>query len=434
MPQPSAAPTARPRSRIAGIGLLLVGVLLAVQVKQLLNDPSILPPDDFIEYWAAGYLNAHGLNPYDPEKLLRLQLAAGRDTDEAVMMWNPPWTLSVAMPFGLLPSRPSQLLWLALGLALVGLCAVWAWNVYGGPAKLRWLPAALAFTFLPTFFVLQSGQIGPLLLLGAVAFVALERSGRPFAAGAAAVLLAIKPHLAYLFWIALPVWALARWGRGWKVIVGGLLTGVAATAVPLACNPDVLRQYWEALAHRPPAQWVSPTLGSVLRLWFGETSFGLQFVPMLAGLVWLAYHGWKHRRAWDWGEQMPLLLLVSFVTAPYGAWPFDLVMLLLPVVHAAARLAQAPENAVAFGRPMSRRELVLFAVLAYVAIDLLALAMNVARLHSFWFIWMAPALLAAYGLAAWATGAKHAIEPESPELALSPSVSGRSPEASGVSQ
>ena len=32
---------------------------------------------------------------------------------------------------------------------------------------------------------------------------------------------------------------------------------------------------------------------------------------------------------------MPLLVLVSFLTTFYGAWPFDLVILLLPVIQAA---------------------------------------------------------------------------------------------------
>ena len=65
------------------------------------------------------------------------------------------------------------------------------------------------FAFLPTLFALQSGQIGPLLLLGAVLFLECERRGWPVLAGAATVLLAIKPHLAYLLWAGDPVDAVA---------------------------------------------------------------------------------------------------------------------------------------------------------------------------------------------------------------------------------
>src|SRR5262249_31119857 len=158
-------------------------------------------------------------------------------------------------------------------------------------------------------------------------FLCMNRAGRPGLAGAAAVLLAIKPHLVFLFGFALLLWAVDR--RRWRVLAGGALAGLAATALPPARHPPLLGPYWEALAHRPPAVWLSPTCGSLLRLAFGEDCFQLQFVPPLLGLLWFLVHWRRCRRTWDWGEQAPLLLLVSFLTAPYGAWPFDLVVLLV---------------------------------------------------------------------------------------------------------
>ena len=94
------------------VALLLIAIVLVGQVRRLLADPTIWPPDDFIEYWAAAKLTLDGRNPYDPNLLLPLQQAAGRKTDEAVMMWNPPWSLAVVLPLGLFPAREAQLLWL----------------------------------------------------------------------------------------------------------------------------------------------------------------------------------------------------------------------------------------------------------------------------------------------------------------------------------
>jgi hypothetical protein len=37
------------------------------------SGPMAWPSDDFAQYWAAGRLNARGLNPYSPELLLSLQ-------------------------------------------------------------------------------------------------------------------------------------------------------------------------------------------------------------------------------------------------------------------------------------------------------------------------------------------------------------------------
>ncbi len=106
-------------------------MLLAGQVQQLLSDPSIWPPDDFVEYWAAGKLTLEGQNPFDKSLLLPLQQSAGRDTKEAIMMWNPPWSLPVVLPLGLLPARAAQLLWLLIHLVTAGFCADRLWFLLG---------------------------------------------------------------------------------------------------------------------------------------------------------------------------------------------------------------------------------------------------------------------------------------------------------------
>jgi Glycosyltransferase family 87 len=380
------SPSDRPKASLfrvilVGAGLVLAGVLLIQQLGRLLADRTIMPPDDFVEYWAAGRLNAHGQNPYDGALLLPLEQEAGRDTELPVMMWNPPWTLTFVMPLGLFDARLGQLVWLLLNLGVIIFCADWTWQYYQGPSAYRWLAWALAFTYVPTMMVLRAGQIGPLILLGIVGFLHYEKKGQLFWAGAACVLIAIKPHLLFLFWIALALWAVQR--QRWSVLIGGFATGLIATAIPLFCNPDVCQQYWYALTHHPPEEWISLTLGSILRLLFGENQFWLQIVPAIPAVIWFAFYWRKHHGNWQWGEQMPLLTLVSFLTTFYGAWPFDLVILLLPVVQAAVWAA-------------NERRLRIPALIIYLGIDILALVLNLAGVTSIWFIWMTPALLAAY--------------------------------------
>src|SRR4051812_19620704 len=335
-----------PASRSPRLILMAAALVACVGVigwkgARLLADPSILPPDDFVEYWAAGSLNAGGENPYDPARLIDLERRAGRDTDEAGYGWTPPWTFAVAMPIGVLQPRVAQLLWLAASLILVVVGADRLWALYGGPATQRWVAWLLALTFLPTLFVLHAGQISAVVLAGVAGLLVVERAGRLWLAGACGVLIAIKPHLVYLFWIALAAWAVRRpVPTRWRLIAGGLLAGLAATAVPLASNPLVLDQYRDAMTHRTPEQWKSPTIGSLLREVFGEERFDLQFAPTLIGVVWLLMFAWQsRRREWEWPDRMPMLLLVSFVTASYGAWPFDLVILLPAVIQVAAGLA-----------------------------------------------------------------------------------------------
>jgi hypothetical protein len=352
-------------------------------MRGLLADPGVMPPDDFVEYWAAGRLNLHGQNPYSPELLLPQERAAGRDTDEAVMMWNPPWTLSAVMPLGLLDARPSQLAWLVLNFAVILFCADRIWGLANGPASRRWIAYALALTFLPSFFVLRAGQITPLVLLGVVLFTYLQKLGRPGLAGAAAVLVAVKPHLVLLLWVAVAFEAIGN--RKWATVLGGVLGGLAATAWPLLTNPDLFDQYVNAYRTHPPVQWMSLTIGTMLRLVLGGEKFWLNAVPLGFGLVWFARHYRTNRHHWDWADQMPMLVLVSFVIAPYGAWHFDLVLLLLPLIHRAATLAS-----------MQNRQRIRVAIAIYVLAAVGMLAINLTGITSIWFAWVAPLILIAF--------------------------------------
>jgi hypothetical protein len=359
---------------------LLLCLALAAALRLLvLQGPPRLPAGDFVEYWAAGRLNLQGANPYDPEQVAEMERQAGR-TGDFLLMWNPPWTLSLVMPLGLMSHEAARLVWLLVGFLALGGSADVLWRLYGGPRQLRWLAWLLTLVFLPSCMALIMGQITPFVLLGAVGFLWHLRRGEDLLAGAATVFLAIKPHLAYLFWIALAVWVLYH--RRWRVLAGAVLAALALCVVPLVCNPAVLEQFRYTFLHRPPSEYRSPTLGTVLRLWLGEERFGLQMLGMVPGLVWLLIHGLRHRRDWRWQEQTPLLLLVSVVTAAYGAWLFDLVVLLVAVLQVAARLARE-------GRP----RLLAVAALGYLLVNAAGLLQLMHEVEYFAYLWMAPTLL-----------------------------------------
>jgi hypothetical protein len=204
-----------------------------------------------------------------------------------------------------------------------------------------------------------------------------ERAGRLTLAGLATLLLAIKPHLVLLFWMALLIDSVRR--RRWLLLVAGAGAGTASILIALAANPDVLTQYWQTLTSDPPAQYRSPTLGMLLRLLFDEEAFRLQFIPPLAGLAWLGIYWRRHGRNWQWGKELPLVLLVSFLTAAYGAWPFDLVLLLVPVMAVAAR-QRRPGPALGI----------------YAFLNGIALLQIIQGVEYLAFVWLTPALLLAY--------------------------------------
>jgi hypothetical protein len=356
------------RNFILALALLVLLGVMAGQVRVLLADPTIWPPDDYVEYYAAAVLHLEGKNPYSPELLLPLQVSAGRDTDEAIMMWNPPWTLPFVLPLGVMPARVGQLMWLLIG----GLALAWSVHLLRRtyPAQVTWHAWLLAGVFVPAYMVLQAGQIGPLMLLGAAGFVYFAKREQFALAGMCAVLLAVKPHLAYLLWAAMLADAIVR--QRYSMLGTGVAVGLVCAALPLVWNPDVYTQYFSAMRDHPPAQWVSLTLGTLLRVIFGSGHFGLQFVPVLLGLAWFAYHWWPRRHTWDWVRETPMLLLVSFITSPYGAWHFDLVLLVICILQRAAN-ADAKRLAI-----------------PYFAMNAVMLGINLSGATSIWFAWVAP--------------------------------------------
>jgi hypothetical protein len=367
------------RKRLTWLGILTGLIVLAYELSAVTIDPRLLA-DDYVEYWSAGRLNLTGGDPYAADQLLPLERAAGRMT-EVLMMWNPPYTLALVMPPALAPYPLSRLIWLLLNVLSVLVAADWLWQLYGGPARRRWLAQAVAFTFFATVTVLRMGQIGPFLLLGIAGFLRFERDRRDGLAGACLALIAVKPHLLYLVWPALLVWAVRT--RRWRAPAAAALALLAATAVALIANPRVIGQYLAATAADSPLVWATPNFGSLLRMAFGFEIKWLQFISLAPGVAWLALYWRRHGADWRWPSHMPLLLLVSVTTAAFG-WSFDLVVLLPAILVVTQRVLAA-------GFDRGARLL----TLAYLGFNAAAWALF-SRASDFWQLWLAPALLAWY--------------------------------------
>lgn len=381
------------RRLLVGVALLVTVALLALQLPRLLEG-EVLGIDDFAEYWAAGRLNLQARNPYDSDQLHALQVSAGLPEDDpAIIMWNPPWTLTFVMPFGLPGYALGRLIWLLFHLGVVIACADLLWREFGGSVELRWLAWLVALSFCPTLISLKSGQISPMILLGLTGFLCCQRRGHDFAAGVCMILATIKPHLVYLVWVALLLWAIER--RRGRVLLGITIAALVSVGIPLLFNPDVIQQYRKATSEQPPTDWVATTFGSLLRLWLGEGKVGLIFLPTVLGLLWFVPYWFRTYRAWNWHEQLPLLLLVSTSTAAYG-WLGDQVILVMALMAMAAWLERSP------------RRLIVSAMAIYALLNLADLGLNIVQRvdavqqmlgishrpeHQLWHLWTAPALL-----------------------------------------
>lgn len=341
-----------------------------------------LRQSDFVEYWVAARLFLSGGNPYSASEVFHLETQLHLSTrPRAWMMFNPPTALPVIAPFGLLPFPVAAGVWFALQFTIVFASSFWLWRVYGGPERYRWLAIVLPGTFLPIGVVLLDCQITPLVLLGVAVFLHFVEKSSYALAGAALVLLTLKPQLCVPLACVLMFWSIQE--RKWRLFAG-FATATAFLLLPVCVRPELVSQYRGAI--RPIWEDTAPAWGGLLRTAFGYQHIWLQYLPLLPGITWAMLYWRRHRLAWDWKQRLPMLLLVGFITAPY-AWTYDEVIL-LPVLISAAVDVLAERN-----RSLARRTFGF-----YILIDLAMFVLNIAGLRDAWFIWSAPVWMVAYML------------------------------------
>lgn len=337
MPAPN--PTLRSRRTEA----VLIG-LVAVAFVALAGTGRIpLPLRDFVEYWVAGDVFWRAGNPYDAGALsASLRDALGAERPAVTMMWNPPWTLPLTLPFALLPIRLSHVLWVASQFALVLVSLGMLNRVYGLPDSTHPRLRAVAILFPPTVFLVVYGQIGAVCLFGMAGFLYFLDRGRSIPAGLCVALTAIKPHLLFAFGLYLILQApVSRPTR--RAVVTGSVAIACSAALAWLINPHVYGDYLAAL-NAPPGtagyvtvrEWKLPLASYWLRIWLAPDRFAVQFVPAAVATAAIPLLWWGWRRARDWPQAAPALILLSLLAAPYGGWLFDLVLLLVPVCHAVA--------------------------------------------------------------------------------------------------
>jgi hypothetical protein len=327
---------------------------------------------DFVVYWAAGRQLAHHGNPYDPATILAIERAAGLPTVNGVMfVRNPPWTLPIMYPLGFIGLRTASMLWSLLLIACLAASVRLLWEMHGLPRNRIHL---LGLTFAPALACLIVGQTSLFALLGLVLFLRLHRT-RPFLAGAALWLCALKPHLFLPFGVVLLVWVAVT--RSYRLVLGGVAAMAASCVLAWRIDPFAWSQYAQMMRTSGMEHEFIPCLSIVLRLWISPNSLWIQYIPAALACLWALWYYWPRRAVWDWRTDGSLLMLVSLVAAPYS-WLFDQV-LLLPALLQGAYLTR------------SRNALVALAVGSMLVELALCGGIWVPRAMYLWSVWALPA-------------------------------------------
>ena len=384
--------------------LLLILLIILFRLAPQLISSDILQTDDFVEYWAAGKLNLTGGNPYGPSELLPLQLQIGRQYGVPVMMWNPPWTLALVMPFAYLDYPLARFIWFLSHTAILVFCARYLWRYCGGSHDKAWVAILITFTFLPSLFALKTGQISALLLLGLVFFLMWLERRTWWLLSLSLLLMAVKPHILYLPIVAFLWWSLRN--DHWTLLLISGMGILLATGIAFIINPQVLVQYFYAIRNYPPDHFATPTLGGALRFVLGVDHIWLQFLPSFLGLLWFFLYWRKEGPTCRWSQQLPILTIISALTASY-AWSCDYLVFLLPILSVATAIFRQGLNWVSISL-----------IILYFAIDLQVFRqVQQGNSNDFWFLWLAPALSGWYFLA-MRSGLAPGFDPQGANLQL----------------
>jgi hypothetical protein len=314
------------------IEFLIVGIctlafaLNAAGIGATLLTDNFAGQRDFVSYWASGHQMIQRADPYDASAILGLEHSVGFGANlPPLIMRNPPPSLPLVLPLGLMGVRGASLLW-----SLLMVASLWAsvrmiaamHQRQGSPLNL------LAYTFAPALSCLIAGQMGLFVLLGLVLFLRLHRT-RPFLAGASLWLCALKPHLFLPFGVVLLLWIILS--RRYTIVLGAAAAFAFSTAVAMALDPHVFTHYTQMMQAAQLDTKFIPCVSTMLRLYLNPNAVWIQFVPSAVGCVWALTWFLRHRD-WDWVEHGSLLVLVSVLVAPYS-WFMDQAVLLPAVLH-----------------------------------------------------------------------------------------------------
>jgi hypothetical protein len=371
--------------------LLIASLFVLANLAPILTKPQNFSTDDFFPYWAAGKLNLAGENPYDQQNKEKLQIAVsghGSTTYPISIMLNPPWAVTMVMPFGEISYPLSRLTWLIVSIGCIVYSAQLYWRLYNGPTQQRWIAWIVVLLFAPMISVLEVGQSSTLILLGISLFLYFTVFRQnDWVAGASLVLVAIKPQVIYLFLIAVLFWVFHN--HRWKILISAIITALLLTLIAMVFNPLIIQQYLSMVQTGYLSELATPTLGAYIRFfWLGTDKFWLQFIAPFFGGLWFLWLWCKHRKSWSWLDELPILLLVSQVSAPY-TYTYDQIILLPAIIQATIWVVHD-----------WKRWTTLIFVVIFLIINVLDLVLHM-RLSDFWFIWMAPSLLVWYLLIHW---------------------------------
>jgi len=316
------------RDRLSFYPRIVLALFLLTGLKMVLISRNIQTGQplgyDFIAFWAASQtaLAGHAQDAYTPLLFRAEQLAVPAAAQHVVVWFYPPSFYLAVLPLALLPYMAS--FW-AFVLSTLGAYLLVLRRILRGNTAM-WCLAAFSGLWINLFH----GQNAFLTAaLAGAAMLCLER--RPVLAGLFIGLLAIKPHLAILF----PVALLAI--GAWRSLMTATVTAITFMAIGTASlGTAVLKGWLTSLGYarqflengslpwdKMPSMFAFARLLGVPVAW----AYAVHLVVAL-GAVIVVWRVW--RSCLDWNLRGAALMTATFLVSPY-VFDYDLAWLAFPI-------------------------------------------------------------------------------------------------------
>ena len=305
---------------------LLVRSIVWVLLSKNMVDPATGIPlgSDFITFWAASHLGlaGHPVDAYNISLLFKAEKFAIPALGRVCVWFYPPPFYLVILPLAMLPYLTAYWVFVLSTLA----CYVVVFRRIIHTSGAMWCLAGFSGLWMN---ILYGQNAFMTAALAGAALLCLEE--RPALAGVFIGLLAVKPHLALLF----PVALIAI--RAWRALAAAAVTVVTFTAISTAVfGTATLKaclgslRYARILLQNGFLPWSKmPTIFAFLRL-LGVPVMAAYIVhaAVAIGAVLAVWRTW--RRCTDWQLRGAVLMTATFLISPY-LFDYDLAWLAFPI-------------------------------------------------------------------------------------------------------
>lgn len=296
---------------------------------------------DFFSFWLAGQVVQQGQSPYDVKVWIE-----GHQNHHADWISDP--TFLYPLPFAIVMVPLSQLalpvayaIWVSISQWILFGSTIWLLRLFRDKARFFILPvfAGLAL-FRPVFPLLLNGQIASLLLLWVLLSLALFVRQRTFGAGLMLSLVVLKPNLGVpILGLVSLYLLLSRQFRGLLGIGVGLLI---LLGISLFVQPDWIRAYADVLLYKQTSTFgYTPTLWGLVYFLTGmNRELSLWIGALLCLFVVGVFIVVISQRDVDYDGVFSLATSLAVLMTPY-LWPYDQILLIIPIIFIMACMAQA---------------------------------------------------------------------------------------------